>query len=101
MNSRVLAVGGQPGPGTELRGSAVPPNSTPSPGPRLPVAGDVVRVGRAASVQFAATPFAFRVARVEPAATCDGWVWLDGYELDVFGDAIVQRSILVRLAGLG
>ena len=57
-------------------------------------------VGREASVQFGACPFPFRVARVEPAATCDGWVWLEGYELGYDGDAIVRRSILVRLAGL-
>ena len=66
----------------------------------MPTAGDVVLVGREASVQFGARAFAFRVARVEPATTCDDMVWLEGYELGYNGDAIVRRAIFVRLAGL-
>jgi hypothetical protein len=80
LNPHVPAVGGQLGRG--------------------PQPGDVVLIGRAASVQFAATPFAFRVVRVTPATTCDDMVWLDGYELDVFGEAVTKRAIYVRRHGL-
>ncbi|WP_405115670.1 hypothetical protein OG559_13530 [Micromonospora sp. NBC_01405] len=30
----------------------------------------------------------------------DGWIWLDGYQLNAKGDAVAQRSIFVRPAGL-
>ena len=80
MNSGVPAVGGQSEPG--LR------------------AGSVLRITGAASVQFAARPFMFRVVRIKAATTCDDMVWLDGYELDVFGDAVMKRAIYVRRHGL-
>jgi hypothetical protein len=41
----------------------------------------------------------FRVIRVQDSA-CDGWAWLDGYELDSAGEAVARRSIFVRLHGL-
>ena len=65
----------------------------------LPRSGDVLHVTRAASVQFA-TPILFRVIRVHDWATYDGWVWLDGYELNAMGDATERRSIFVQIAGL-
>ncbi|MFI6822064.1 hypothetical protein ACIBJE_14075 [Micromonospora sp. NPDC050187] len=65
----------------------------------LPGAGDLVLVTRAASVQFV-TPIVFRVIRVLDRVTFDGWVWLDGYQLDRKGDAIARRSIFVQPAGL-
>lgn len=68
----------------------------------LPKAGDLVHVTRAASVQFV-NPIMFRVIRVIEdwtRTTYDGWVWLDGYQLDARGDAVERRSIFVRLAGL-
>ena len=65
----------------------------------LPRSGDVLRVTRAASVQFAA-PMLFRVIRVHDWPTYDGWVWLDGYELNSGGDAIERRSIFVQIDGL-
>ena len=65
-------------------------------------AGDVVIVGRAASVQFAGRlGFAFRVVAVDARPTYAGWVWLDGYQLDGRGRAVARRRIFVRLAGLG
>ncbi|BCL13527.1 hypothetical protein [Micromonospora sagamiensis] len=62
-------------------------------------AGDLVEVTRAASVQFV-HPFLFRVIRVLDWVTYDGWVWLDGYQLDRKGDAVARRSIFVQPAGL-
>ncbi len=52
----------------------------------LPRSGDILCVTRSASVQFA-EPLYFRVIRVHDWPTYDGWVWLDGYELNAGGDA--------------
>ncbi len=65
----------------------------------LPRSGDVLRVTRAASVQFT-TPILFRVIRVHDWSTYNGWAWLDGYELNGVGDAVERRSIFVQLDGL-
>jgi hypothetical protein len=65
----------------------------------LPRSGDVLHVTRAASVQFA-DPLLFRVIRVHDWPTYEGWIWLDGYELNAAGDAVERRSIFVQLAGL-
>ena len=65
----------------------------------LPRSGDVLRVTKAASVQFA-EPMLFRVIRVHDWPTYDGWAWLDGYQLDNSGDAIERRSIFVLIEGL-
>lgn len=65
----------------------------------LPRSGDVLRVTRAASVQFV-EPLFFRVIRVHDWPTYNGWVWLDGYQLNTAGDAVERRSIFVQVAGL-
>jgi hypothetical protein len=65
----------------------------------LPRSGDVLRVTKAASVQFT-EPMLFRVIRVHDWQTYDGWAWLDGYQLDSSGDAIERRSIFVLIEGL-
>jgi hypothetical protein len=65
----------------------------------LPRAGDVLHVTREASVQFADS-LLFRVIRVHDWPTYDGWVWLDGYELNASGDAVERRSIFVKISGL-
>lgn len=65
----------------------------------LPRSGDVLRVTRAASVQFI-EPLVFRVIRVLDWPTYNGWVWLDGYELNAAGDAVQRRSIFVQVDGL-
>jgi hypothetical protein len=65
----------------------------------LPRSGDVLRLTRAASVQFV-EPILFRVIRVHDWQTYDGWTWLDGYQLDSAGDAVERRSIFVRVDGL-
>ncbi|MFF5231236.1 hypothetical protein [Dactylosporangium sp. NPDC000521] len=65
----------------------------------LPKTGDVLRVTKAASVQFV-QPMLFRVIRVHDWQTYDGWAWLDGYQLNGTGDAVERRSIFVQLQGL-
>ncbi|MFI9641131.1 hypothetical protein ACIG87_13880 [Micromonospora sp. NPDC051925] len=65
----------------------------------LPKAGDLVYVTRAASVQFI-KPISCRVIRVLDWITYDGWCWLDVYQLDAKGDAVVRRSISVQPAKL-
>ncbi|MGR6316430.1 hypothetical protein Q2K19_10915 [Micromonospora soli] len=65
----------------------------------LPRSGDVLHVTRTASVQFL-RPIMFRVIRVLDRTTYDGWLWLDGYELNAAGDAVNRRSIFVQPAGL-
>ncbi len=62
--------------------------------------GDVFWVGKAASVQFSVRPIMFRLIRVHGGSTPQGWVWLDGYQLDQAGDAVERRSIFVQPAGL-
>ena len=62
-------------------------------------AGTLLHIGRAASVQFV-SPIWFRLIRVLDWVTYDGWVWLDGYQLDAKGDAIARRTIFVQKAGL-
>ncbi|GLY24847.1 hypothetical protein Misp04_45790 [Micromonospora sp. NBRC 101691] len=62
-------------------------------------AGDLMEVTREASVQFV-RPFLFRVIRVLDLVTYDGWVWLDGYQLNAKGDAVARRAIFVQPAGL-
>ena len=65
----------------------------------LPRSGDVIHVTTAASVQFSA-PMLFRVIRVHDWPTYEGWIWLDGYELNSSGDAVERRSIFVQVGGL-
>lgn len=65
----------------------------------LPRSGDVLHVGKPASVQFG-TPILFRVIRAHDWQTYEGWIWLDGYELNQAGDAVERRSIFVQIAGL-
>ncbi|MEU6020880.1 hypothetical protein ACGFIK_22085 [Micromonospora sp. NPDC048871] len=62
-------------------------------------AGDLLQVTRSASVQFH-KPILFRVIRVLDWVTYDGWIWLDGYQLNAKGDAVARRSIFVQPAGL-
>ena len=64
-----------------------------------PRAGDILHVSREASVQFT-TPMFFRVIRVHDWPTYDGWMWLDGYQLNAAGDAVERRSIFVQRRGL-
>jgi hypothetical protein len=66
----------------------------------MPRPGEVLHVGRAASVQFA-VPIIVRVKRVlEFASTPHGWIWLDVYQVDTHGTATDERQIMVQPAGL-
>jgi hypothetical protein len=66
-----------------------------------PQPGDVVFVGRPASVQFGGdAAFHFRVIGVDERPTYGGWVWLEGYQLDSRGDAVQRRSVFVCVSGL-
>ncbi|MGW2627633.1 hypothetical protein [Micromonospora taraxaci] len=67
--------------------------------PRRPHTGDVLRLTRAASVQFM-RPIVVRVIRVLDWPTYDGWLWLDGYELSAKGAAVARRTLFVMSAGL-
>ncbi|WP_433233514.1 hypothetical protein ACQP2H_10580 [Micromonospora sp. CA-248260] len=63
-------------------------------------AGTVLYVTRAASIQFL-RPIRFRLIRVlDDWYTYDGWVWLDGYQLNSSGDAVSRRKIFVQKDGL-
>jgi hypothetical protein len=63
--------------------------------------GEVVHVGADASVQFqGARALTFRVIRVDPRSTYDGWLWLEGYVLGPGGNALQRRRIFVRRDGL-
>ncbi|GIF07114.1 hypothetical protein [Actinoplanes siamensis] len=66
---------------------------------RTPRSGDVLAITRQASVQFQ-IPFQFRVIRMLDLITYEGWIWLDGYQLNSAGDAIDRRSIFVQIHGL-
>ncbi|MEH1059403.1 hypothetical protein V6U89_29870 [Micromonospora sp. CPCC 206171] len=61
--------------------------------------GDLLHVTRAASPQFV-RPIRFRLIRVLELATYEGWIWLEGYELNARGDATRRREIYVQKAGL-
>ncbi|MFY1635088.1 hypothetical protein ACN27F_17745 [Solwaraspora sp. WMMB335] len=76
------------------------PNSrllhTPEPKP-----GDVLVIGRQASVQFADDRgFRFRVISVDRQWTYQGWVWLAGYVINRDGNAVDRREIFVQRRGL-
>ena len=70
------------------------------PEPARPTPGDVLWIGREASVQFAVHPFAFLLLRVHTWSTYTGWIWLDGVQLDRDGTVIQRRSIFVQTLGL-
>lgn len=62
--------------------------------------GDLLHLTRAASPQFV-RPILFRLIKVraEP-DTYHGWVWMEGYQLDARGNAVVRRDLYVRKAGV-
>ncbi|MCF0094901.1 hypothetical protein [Micromonospora sp. MH99] len=63
-------------------------------------AGDVIHLTTAASVQFL-RPIFVRVIRELPERhTYDGWVWIEGYQLNAAGDAVARRELYVRRAGV-
>ncbi|MEU8374118.1 MULTISPECIES: hypothetical protein [unclassified Micromonospora] len=69
--------------------------------PPLVRSGDVLRLSRAASVQFV-RPITVRVIRVlTDWHTYDGWVWVDAYVLDAAGDAVSRRTLFLQPSGAG
>lgn len=67
----------------------------------IPEPGDVVLIGRAASVQFTdEKAIRLRVISVCPRPTYEGWLWLTGYVLDPTGAAVARREVYVQHAGL-
>lgn len=63
-------------------------------------AGDLLRLDRAASVQFC-RPITVRVIReITDRQTFDGWTWIEVYELDGKGDAVAKRELFVQPIGL-
>ncbi|MGV9214974.1 hypothetical protein ACTFTM_24185 [Micromonospora sp. RB23] len=63
-------------------------------------AGDVIHLTTAASVQFL-RPIVVRVIRELPERhTYDGWVWIEGYQLNAAGDAVARRELYVLRAGV-
>lgn len=64
--------------------------------------GVILSVGPSANVQFN-PPILFRLIRVMEEwtrLTYEGWCWLSGYELDHYGNALIQRHIFVQIRGL-
>ncbi|MFG3554937.1 hypothetical protein ACGGAQ_11145 [Micromonospora sp. NPDC047557] len=62
--------------------------------------GDLVHLTTAASVQFL-RPILVRVIRELPERhTYDGWVWIEGYQLNAAADAVARRELYVRRAGV-
>ncbi|WP_413775660.1 hypothetical protein [Micromonospora sp. RTGN7] len=55
---------------------------------------------RAASVQFI-SPIFFRLIKIRTEIhTYDGWLWIDGYQLDAKGEAAARRELFVMRAGV-
>jgi hypothetical protein len=66
-----------------------------------PKTGDVLAIGKRASVQFADDrSLLLRVTSVCGKSTYEGWAWITGYVLDQTGLAIDKREVFVQLAGL-
>jgi hypothetical protein len=68
----------------------------------MPKSGNVVHVGPACGVQFAAgRDVLLRVTSVEESKYWDGMAWLTGYVLDrESGAAVDKRELYVAVAGL-
>ncbi len=68
------------------------------PGPQ---SGDILHLTGEASVQFGgAREIWFRVIRVMDVTCTWGWVWLEGFELNPQGDALLRREVFVQVGGL-
>jgi hypothetical protein len=64
-------------------------------------AGDVLLLGKEASVQFAGDRvLMLRLMSVDRNPTYQGWVWLTGYSLNEDGTATEKREVFVQLAGV-
>jgi hypothetical protein len=64
------------------------------------VAGDVLHLTRAASVQFI-RPISVRVIReLTDRHTYCGWTWIEAYQLNERGEATAKRELYVQRSGL-
>ncbi|MDM4723491.1 hypothetical protein QTQ03_29375 [Micromonospora sp. WMMA1363] len=71
------------------------------PGRWRPGSGDVLRLDERTSVQFSGPrAITLRVIAADNRPTYDGWIWLEGYELDDAGLAVRRHTVFVQLAGL-
>ncbi|WP_442791895.1 hypothetical protein [Micromonospora sp. NBC_01740] len=62
--------------------------------------GDVLHLTRAASPQFV-RPIFFRLIKIRAELhTYDGWMWLDGYQLNPIGEAVARRELFVLKKGV-
>lgn len=64
----------------------------------MPAAGTLLHLGRKLSPQWNdrhPIPFRLTRVRVDLVPACDGWIYLDGYELDNRGRATEHRTVLV------
>ncbi|WP_203980585.1 hypothetical protein, partial [Micromonospora phaseoli] len=59
--------------------------------------GDLLHLS--ASPQFS-RPMVLRLIRILPRTTYDGWLWVEGYQLNAAGDAVERRELFVRVAGV-
>ncbi len=105
LHAQRLVPGGRGGPDPDHRVASLPQAVNRPAGYGPPIngrlkAGDLFEVTARASVQFTVRPIVFRLIRVLDRATFDGWIWLDGYQLDAKGDAVARRAIFVQPAGL-
>lgn len=63
--------------------------------------GDLVGIGRAASVQFAGDrALRMRVVSIDEKPTYYGWMWITGYVLDDSGRATERREVYVQRDGV-
>lgn len=100
----VWSGGTLPGP-VRVPGGRAAPVPAPERGlvvrPERPIrGGDLLHLTRAASVQFV-RPIVVRVIRhLADRPTYDGWAWIEAYELDARGEAVVKREFFVQREGL-
>ncbi len=63
-------------------------------------AGDILHLTRMASPQFV-RPILFRLIKIRTELhTYNGWMWIDGYQLDKKGDAAARRELYVLQTGV-
>lgn len=65
--------------------------------------GEIIRLGREASVQFGPRPILARFIRLmaaETARTARGWCWLEVFELNPTGEASYLREVYVQPDGI-
>lgn len=69
--------------------------NTSSQPDNMPRPGRTYLVTRAASCQFV-NPILFRLIRISDKPTYHGWAWLEGYQVNSQGAAILRREIFVQ-----